>query len=117
MDPQACLARLFELVNAEDTDSYYAFEDLANWLIKGGFPPVLNSLEEVWPSKKTDGARKICHGRPVNLPDETGFGKPYYTIQVKDHNNKSGKGPYEFCVYKYSDGDLIHRFDLPMDTV
>jgi len=109
MDPQACLQRIFDLINDNDPDSYYAFEDLAEWLKKGGFPPVLKSLE-------FDGQpAMILHGRPVNLTDETGFGKPYYSIMVKDHLNKSGNGPYVFVIYDYFNGEELHRFDLPME--
>lgn len=108
MDPQACLARIFDMIRDGDDkdDIYYAFKDLAEWLVKGGFPPILASLEEVMPLNDKIGDRKR-----VNV-----HGRPHYTIQIVDHLNQSGDGPYEFVVWDHR-GEPKHRFALPMKEI
>ena len=43
MDPQACLCRILDAIENQDRDEIqYACEDLAKWISKGGFLPVLS---------------------------------------------------------------------------
>lgn len=108
MDPQACLQRIFDAVKAGDNDElYWAFQDLANWLVKGGTRPVLVSLETEAPLPYTDRERVNLNGRSLGAMNEA------YTIQTKDPHNRTGHGPYEFVVYLRDEPRF--RCDLPME--
>lgn len=106
MDPQATLDAIFEAVKNNDDEQFHqSFEDLAEWLRKGGFRPVL----------KTMGMTKYNTGQMVTRYVE----KPRvsllcgrYAIMTIDSN--SDAGPYQFVIYSPDGMVKQHSFELPM---
>ena len=48
MDPNACFARIFDLLaEGDNEEAFYACNDLINWLERGGFAPVPVKVEAI----------------------------------------------------------------------
>jgi len=92
MDPQACLQRIFDLVNDKDKDCYEAAEDLYQWLKKGGHPPVLKSLDDLCPCPS--GLKRVT----LEIAQH-GTWNLIYVIHIQDYKNHSGNGPYRLTVW------------------
>lgn len=113
MDPQACLERIFQAVRDNDKDEFEgAMEDLAQWFIKSGHPPVLKSLHEhLGPSRRAVHSEYIQKWEPCC---RKALSSRRCTISVVDPNNETGNGPYAFTIWTYS-GEEWLKVLLPME--
>lgn len=97
MDPNACFRRLMDAMADNDREEYQAaFADLATWLEKGGFAPIVSTLGTV--------QRNVGHGRTETvarrtLSSGTLSNGRCYGIHTVDCN--SDDGPYEFVCYDW----------------
>ena len=49
MDPTACLERILHAISIRDTDELvYAAQDLADWMVRGGFAPDMRAAMAAW---------------------------------------------------------------------
>jgi hypothetical protein len=97
MDPQACFERILDAIENQDADEFTgAFEDLANWLQRGGFPPVVRSLGEaryaVGPSHNWQ-----FETRPRKVLSCVPFDRPY-TIRSVDPQAEN-PDRFEFVIF------------------
>lgn len=115
MDPQTYLQRILDAIAANDRDEFQnAFEDLAEWLAKGGEPPKCTTL----------GMGKMNVGYPgmmVGSPPKT-IDSPRkiisstckrYAIMQADANDAS-KG-YVFVVYNWAGTRKLATYILPKE--
>lgn len=128
MDPNACMQRILELTavleqkgktneQLVNNDDYIEWEEcwgnLVDWLMKGGFPPTLDSLELAGKQKRR------VHGSPITKYewiDRIGLTGPVSlnrrcTIHSVELN--STKGPYEIQIYNPSTHDVEKRIEFP----
>lgn len=100
MDPTACLQRIFDAVKDNDHEEYFtAFEDLFNWLDRGGFSPTMPRTLKGADGKTTKQLRTNSSHNSAKS----------YAIQTVDPN--SSEGPFEFVRYGRN-GDIRNRFLL-----
>jgi hypothetical protein len=111
MDPNACVRRILDAIdNGQDADEFVsAFQDLADWLAKGGFPPVVQSLGTV---------RRRIHGdftfRYETVQRRTLTDRPFVngaeTHAIQTVNPNADGPPFEFITYR---GDTaVARYEL-----
>jgi hypothetical protein len=102
MDPQATFRRILDAMHDNDSDSFHeAFDDLANWLKRGGFAPAVSDLG--WVEQST------AHGERTVRRERIQTAAPhYYAIQTIE---PGVLGAYEFVIYN-SRGESTKRFPL-----
>ncbi len=127
MDPQVSFNELMAALEANDSELYYErFQNLSDWLMKGGFAPIVNDLGTIkaigfmqggarnsindFPTSKHEIHIRELHGL-INHPDW-----PIRVSQPESHSIQlvhSATGPYrfEFCVWN-ENGKLVKRFPL-----
>lgn len=120
MDPTACLQRIMEL-QAELTqlgefcspeqlrnsghpvyeEWHEAWVNLMEWVLKGGFPPKLESLEPAGKVKQR-----------VGYPGETQYSLPKYEWIERDHlySDRAGSG-FHASIYREDNGNhMLHIY-------
>ena len=126
MDPQVCFNELMEALEEQNHEVYEErFQNLADWLMNGGFAPIVNDLGTI---KHEDagilqGATRVTINdfplskSEINYWQNNGF--PDFNPDI-DHETHSIQlidpvtpGPYrfEFCVWK-ANGKLLKKFPL-----
>ena len=99
MDPQATLELIFTAMADNDRAAFNeAFDNLYNWLSRGGYPPICKSLGMA-KVKTIDGYRKV--------PRQTISG-PYAAIQTIRPDDFTA---YEFVRYNHR-GEVVARYPL-----
>ena len=101
MDPQATFRRILEAQAANDRDEFdQAFHDLAEWLKRGGFAPVVSDLG--WATIKT------AHGEEKKRREYLRSSNERYAIMTKVAGEL---GAFVFVIYN-PPGKEIKRFDM-----
>lgn len=112
MDPNTCFNRILTALQEQDADEYVsAFQDLSDWLAKGGFPPVVNTLGDASYNIGAPGLpkyerrpRRVLTDRPFIDAGET------HSIRTTDPN---ADGRFEFVTWRGD--DIVARYPLPIE--
>ena len=106
MDPQACLQRILDALEAQDRDEFaYAMQDLADWLQHGGFAPICVTL----------GMGRVNTVRGYEPKPrqriESKVGRGAFAIQtiVPDEPDKG----FEFVIYRGEEVEARYPLALP----
>ena len=100
MDPQATLQRIIDMIGTRDYEEFYfAFEDLYEWIKKGGLKPSLDRIVKNGKFYKRVGT----NGHYTT--------NRFYAIQSVDPSAITGK----FELVKYTKAGLVSdRIELPL---
>ncbi len=103
MDPQATLDAILDAIATNNREQFdEAFNDLANWLQRGGYPPTCKGLGMA--SYRTTSGHSMPHKPRQTITATNGL----YSIQTIRADDLTA---YEFVIWSPK-GELVARYPL-----